>query len=284
MKTDGVPTDRYALIGYPVSHSRSPFIHGMFAAATDQNMLYQLIEVLPGRVTDDIRSFFDLGGKGLNVTVPYKGAAADTVDILTTRASDAHAVNTIFRDDSGALVGDNTDGVGLTRDLEENLNLTLAGQNILILGAGGATHGVLGPLLDRKPSAICIANRTLERAAELAARYLGKGHIHVSGFHNIGRGPFDLIINATSAGLSGDIPPLPPEIIHSQTICYDMSYKSGGTPFTTWAQEHGVAMAHQGLGMLVEQAAEAFFIWRGIRPNTEPVLRALRENTPAKTL
>lgn len=277
MKNEDTQSDRYALIGHPVSHSRSPFIHGMFAAATAQHMRYELIEVLPDRVADDIQAFFAHGGKGLNVTVPHKEIAADTVDILTTRASDAHAVNTIFRDESGALIGDNTDGVGLTRDLEENLNLTLAGANILILGAGGATRGVVGPLLDRKPSRLCIANRTLERAADLAARHLRKGHIHISGFHNIARGPFDLIINATSAGLSGATPPVSTEVIHRQSVCYDMSYKSGGTPFTIWAQEQGAAMAHQGLGMLVEQAAEAFFIWRGIRPDTAPVLRALRD-------
>jgi len=277
MKNEDTQSDRYALIGHPVSHSRSPFIHGMFAAATAQHMRYELIEVLPDRVADDIQAFFAHGGKGLNVTVPHKEIAADTVDILTTRASDAHAVNTIFRDESGALIGDNTDGVGLTRDLEENLNLTLAGANILILGAGGATRGVVGPLLDRKPSRLCIANRTLERAADLAARHLRNGHIHISGFHNIARGPFDLIINATSAGLSGATPPVSTEVIHRQSVCYDMSYKSGGTPFTIWAQEQGAAMAHQGLGMLVEQAAEAFFIWRGIRPDTAPVLRALRD-------
>jgi shikimate dehydrogenase len=277
MKNEDTQSDRYALIGHPVSHSRSPFIHGMFAAATAQHMRYELIEVLPDRVADDIQAFFARGGKGLNVTVPHKEIAADTVDILTTRASDAHAVNTIFRDESGALIGDNTDGVGLTRDLEENLNLTLAGANILILGAGGATRGVVGPLLDRKPSRLCIANRTLERAADLAARHLRNGHIHISGFHNIARGPFDLIINATSAGLSGATPPVSTEVIHRQSVCYDMSYKSGGTPFTIWAQEQGAAMAHQGLGMLVEQAAEAFFIWRGIRPDTAPVLRALRD-------
>jgi shikimate dehydrogenase len=279
MIPDAAAPDRYALIGHPVGHSRSPFIHGMFAAATSQNMRYQLIDVAPERAAEKIHEFFASGGKGLNVTVPHKELAADTVHSLTARAAEAHAVNTIYRDADGTLSGDNTDGIGLVRDLTQNLGIPLEGRRILILGAGGATRGVLGPLFESRPESLHIANRTIERAADLAARFLKRGFIQVSGFEDLPAHHFDLVINATSAGLNGDMPQVSPTAIGAETICYDMSYGSGGTPFTHWARSRGAAMCYQGLGMLVEQAAESFFIWRGVRPETAPVLTALRSHT-----
>jgi len=269
----GPPPDRYALVGHPVSHSWSPFIHGMFARATLQNMQYRLIDVLPERFRAEAVQFFVDGGKGLNVTIPHKRAAAELVNELTPRADEAEAVNTIYAKPSGELVGDNTDGVGLVIDLEDNLGLTLAGKRMLILGAGGATRGIVGPLLASLPAGLAIANRTPARALELARDF--KGPIVASGFDTLEPRVFDLVINATAAGLSGEVPPVTPAIIGPATICYDLAYAPGSTPFTRWAIAHGAAAAHKGWGMLVEQAAESFLVWRGIRPQTRHVLELL---------
>jgi shikimate dehydrogenase len=271
----GTAPDRYALMGHPVSHSWSPFIHGMFARATAQNMQYRLIDVTPERFRSDAVQFFLDGGRGLNVTIPHKQAAAELVNDLTARAEEAAAVNTIMSNSDGELVGDNTDGVGLVTDLEQNLALALAGQRILLLGAGGATRGVLGPLLERRPALVAVANRTLERAVRLVEAFRDRGLLLATGFADIEPVPFDLIINATSASLAGTVPPLPAATIGPQTVCYDMAYARGDTPFTRFALEHGAGAAHCGFGMLVEQAAEAFFVWRGVRPPTAPVLAAL---------
>jgi shikimate dehydrogenase len=267
--------DRYALMGHPVSHSWSPFIHGMFARAAMQNMQYRLIDVPPERFRPEALQFFVDGGKGLNVTVPHKQAAAELVNELTPRAMQARAVNTIKVTQSGELLGDNTDGVGLVVDLEDNLQLPLAGRRILILGAGGATSGVLGPLLARGPAVIAIANRTLARASALAAYFAAAGKVVASGFDQVEEAPFDLVINATSASLQGELPPLPAAAVNAATVCYDMAYAKGDTPFTRWAQQRGAAAAHQGWGMLVEQAAAAFLVWRGIRPPTRHVRELL---------
>jgi len=272
------PPDRYALMGHPVSHSWSPFIHGMFARATQQHMQYRLIDVEPDRFRAEAVQFFLAGGSGLNITVPFKQPAAELVNEMTPRAAEARAVNTIHANPSSELVGDNTDGVGLVIDLEENLRLPLEGRRVLILGAGGATRGALGPLLARRPAVVAIANRTLARAAELAAEFAPKGPIAVSGFETVEPRPFDLIINATSASLDGAVPPLPQALIGTATVCYDMAYGKGDTPFTRWAREHGAAASYKGWGMLVEQAAEAFLVWRGIRPQTRHVLELLTAN------
>jgi shikimate dehydrogenase len=267
--------DRYALMGHPVSHSWSPFIHGMFARAAMQQMQYRLIDVSPERFRPEALQFFVDGGKGLNITVPHKQAAAELVNELTPRAMQARAVNTIKVTQSGELLGDNTDGIGLVVDLEDNLQLPLAGRRILILGAGGATSGVLGPLLARGPAVIAIANRTLARASALAAYFAAAGKVVASGFDQIEEAPFDLVINATSASLQGELPPLPAVVVNAATVCYDMAYAKGDTPFTRWAQQRGAAAAHQGWGMLVEQAAAAFLLWRGIRPPTRLVRELL---------
>lgn len=283
-KPGSPPPDRYALMGHPVSHSWSPFIHGMFARQTGQNMQYRLIDVPPDRFRSAAIQFFIDGGKGLNVTVPHKQAAAEFVNELTPRAARAHAVNTVrVKPGTNELVGDNTDGIGLVIDLVENLHVPLEGARLLLLGAGGATRGVLAPLLERRPARLVIANRTVSRAAELAGEFGALGPVEGCGFDAIEPTPFDLVINATSAGLHGDLPPLPPAVVGPRTVCYDMSYSKDDTPFTRWARERGAAAAHKGWGMLVEQAAEAFAIWRGVRPSTRPVLDLLTSGAVDRT-
>ena len=267
----------YALFGFPVHHSWSPFIHGMFARQTGQDMVYRLQESPPAQFRHDVLDFFfEQGGCGANVTVPHKRAAADLVNELTPRAQRADAVNTIIRRDN-ELVGDNTDGVGLIRDLTHNLRLPLQRPRVLILGAGGAARGALGPLLALQPSALVIANRNAARATELADEFADVGEISATSFEALEPvAPFDLVINATSASLKGEVPVIPARAIGPDTACYDMAYGVGETPFTQWALGQGAKTVAQGWGMLVEQAAEAFFLWRGVRPETPPVLAALR--------
>jgi len=270
-------SDSYALFGFPVHHSWSPFIHGLFARQTGQDMTYRLHESPPEQFRHEVLDFFfEQGGNGANVTVPHKRAATDLVNELTPRAQLADAVNTILRRD-GELIGDNTDGVGLVTDLTRNLRLQLASPRILLLGAGGAARGALGPLLELKPSTLVIANRTAERAIELAREFSEFGEVSGAAFDGVEPlEAFDLIVNATSASLKGEVPPVPPRAVDQDTMCYDMAYGIGETPFTQWARDRGVTRVAQGWGMLVEQAAEAFYVWRGVRPETPPVLEALR--------
>ena len=274
-----VTIDRYALVGHPVQHSWSPFIHGMFAKQTGRDLQYRLIDAAPADFERVVREFFAEGGKGLNVTVPHKQAGAELVDVLTPRAERAGAVNTLSWAAGGGLSGDNTDGAGLIADLEDNVKLSLAGRRILVLGAGGATRGVLGPLLDAKPATLCIANRTEERASELAERFADAGPISGCRFEVIPEGPYDLVINATSASLSGEVPPLPDHCLGPDTIAYDMAYAKDQTAFTRHASAHGVRRTYLGWGMLVEQAAEAYLVWRGIRPQTGHVYALLTAGT-----
>jgi shikimate dehydrogenase len=269
--------DSYALFGFPVYHSWSPFIHGLFARQTGQDMTYRLRETPPEQFRHDVLDFFfEQGGRGANITLPHKRAAADMVNELTPRAQLADAVNTVLRRD-GELIGDNTDGVGLVTDLTQNLRLTLKSPRILMLGAGGAARGALGPLLELQPSTLVIANRTADRAIELAGEFSGLGEVSGAAFDGVEPlEPFDLVINATSASLKGEVPPIHSHAVDAGTTCYDMAYGIGETPFTQWARDRGVTRVAQGWGMLVEQAAEAFFVWRGVRPQTPPVLEALR--------
>jgi shikimate dehydrogenase len=270
-------SDSYALFGYPVNHSWSPFIHGLFARQTGQDMTYRLRETPPEQFRHDLLDFFfEQGGRGANVTLPHKRTAADMVNELTPRAQLADAVNTVLRRD-GELIGDNTDGVGLVADLTQNLRLRLKSPRILLLGAGGAARGALGPLLELEPSTLVIANRTADRAIELAGEFSAFGAVSGAAFDGVEPlEPFDLVINATSASLKGEVPPIQPHAVDANTTCYDMAYGIGETPFTQWARDRGVTRVAQGWGMLVEQAAEAFFAWRGVRPQTPPVLEALR--------
>ena len=265
----------YGLFGYPVQHSWSPFIHGMFAKQTGQDMEYRLFESPPERFRSEVLEFFRTGGSGVNVTVPHKRAATDLVNELTPRAQVADAINTIVRRHE-SLVGDNTDGAGLLADLTRNLRLNLSSPRILLLGAGGAARGVLGPLLELKPRLLVVANRTAERAIEVAEDFAYLGPVSGCEFAKLENQRFDLIVNATSASLRGDVPAIPAGVVDSLTTCYDMAYGSGDTAFVTWAKARGAGRAEQGWGMLVEQAAEAFFLWRRVRPDTAPVLAALR--------
>ena len=273
----GTP-DQYGVVGHPVAHSWSPFIHGMFAKTTAQNLVYRMFDISPPNFRGEILRLFTSGVRGLNVTLPHKQAAAELVNELTPRAARAQAVNTIAFFEDTTLLGDNTDGLGLVSDLERNLQVELADKRVLILGAGGAVRGVLGPLLDRDVREILIANRTPVKARKLAAEFADLGQIAGCGFSEVRGQPFDLIINATSASLQGEMPELPPGLVGEQTLCYDMAYGRGDTPFTLWAKSLHAARATKGWGMLVEQAAESFLLWRGIRPNTRSVLEALSQH------
>jgi shikimate dehydrogenase len=267
--------DQYGVFGHPVNHSLSPFIHGLFARETGEAMSYRPFDVKPEDFRERVQEFFAQGGRGLNITLPHKIAAVEVVQELTARAAHAAAVNTLAVKGDGIL-GDNTDGAGLVRDLCDNLGLVITNRRLLVVGAGGATRGVLAPLLGLEPTVVVIANRTPERAEALAAAFSDLGVTQGLGFDQV-EGAFDLIINATSASLSGAIPPLPEGVIGTQTVCYDLAYGRSATAFVRWAHSKGCARALQGLGMLVEQAAESFRLWRGVRPATARVLDALRE-------
>jgi shikimate dehydrogenase len=267
--------DQYGVVGHPIAHSWSPFIHGMFAKSTAQNLVYRLFDIPPDNFRREALRLFASGVRGLNVTLPHKQAAAELVNELTPRAERAQAVNTIAFFEDTSLLGDNTDGLGLLADLERNLGISLADKRVLILGAGGAVRGVLGPLLERDLRALVIANRTPDRARKLAAEFADLGQVSGCGFADVDGPPYDLIVNATSASLHGDMPDMPVGLVDEGTVCYDMAYGRGHTPFTLWAKSLHAGRATKGWGMLVEQAAESFLLWRGIRPDTQPVLQAL---------
>ena len=267
--------DRYGLVGHPVEHSRSPFIHTLFARQTGENLTYELIDAAPAGLETAVRGFGAAGGKGLNITVPHKEAAFALVDEASAAAKAAGAVNTIGID-GGRLRGDNTDGIGFIRDVTENHDQPLDGRTVLMLGAGGAARGIVGPILEQGPAELVIGNRNRERAERLAAHFGDPRNLRVVAFDELPALPaFDVVVNATSAGLRGETPPFPGSLVGPGTFCYDLVYSRHDTPFVVWARDHGAASAIQGWGMLVEQAAESFFIWRGVRPVTAPILRQL---------
>lgn len=267
--------DRYAVFGNPIGHSKSPLIHRQFADQTGEELSYEALlaplEDFPGFAREFFRA-----GLGANVTVPFKEQAFALADSLSARAQRAGAVNTLKKLEDGSLLGDNTDGAGLVRDLRVNNAVTLKGQRILLLGAGGAVRGVLQPLLAEQPESLVIANRTVEKAEQLASEFADLGPVVASGFDWIDA-PVDLIINGTSASLAGELPPIAPSLIKpGHTVCYDMMYGKDMTAFNRWASEQGAARTLDGLGMLVEQAAEAFYVWRDVRPTSQIVLAELR--------
>ncbi|HYQ40055.1 MAG TPA: shikimate dehydrogenase [Pseudomonas sp.] len=272
--------DRYCVFGNPIGHSKSPLIHQMFAAQTGEALSYEALLAPLDGFAAFAREFF-AAGRGANVTVPFKEEAFRLADELSQRAARAGAVNTLKKLDDGRLLGDNTDGAGLVRDLTVNAGLQLAGQRILLLGAGGAVRGVLEPLLAERPAELVIANRTVSKAEELARLFADLGPVLACGFDWIDA-PVDLIVNGTSASLAGELPPIAPSLIRpGHTVCYDMMYAKEPTAFNRWAAGHGAARTLDGLGMLVEQAAEAFFVWRGVRPDSAPVLAELRRRLAA---
>lgn len=270
------PPDRYAVMGTPIAHSKSPRIHALFAKQTGQRIVYTAIQVDHGGFKQAVGNFQASGGKGLNVTVPFKREAWELVNERSARAQRAGAVNTIAFRAKGMLFGDNTDGTGLIRDLCGNSGATISGKRVLVLGAGGAVRGVLGPLMEERPAAIVIANRTVDRAVGLALEFGALGPVSGCGFDALAGQQFNMGINGTSSSLQGELPPLPDDLLTSDALCYDLMYGAQPTAFMRWAQQHGAAKVQDGLGMLVEQAAEAFFIWRGVRPDTAPVIAQLR--------
>jgi len=269
--------DRYAVVGNPVAHSKSPLIHAEFARQTGQDIEYgRLLAPLDG-FRQTALGFRSAGGKGLNVTLPFKLEAFALAEVRTARALDAQAVNTL-KFEPVSISGDNTDGVGLLRDIEINLRFPLAGLRILLMGAGGAAQGVLAPLLAAHPARLVIANRTLDKAEQLAQRVAGRcadTHVRASGYEALAGEYFDLVVNATSASLQDAVPDLPAGVFASGSLAYDMMYGQGGTPFLQQAQARGASRLADGIGMLVEQAAESFYVWRGVRPDTAPVIELL---------
>ncbi|MEM1112886.1 MAG: shikimate dehydrogenase [Pseudomonadota bacterium] len=269
-------TARYAVFGNPIKHSRSPAIHAAFASQCAQDLQYRAVKVELEQFAAAAGRFFGDGGAGLNVTVPFKGDAFDFADERTERAERAGAVNTLVRREDGSVLGDTTDGVGIVRDMIVNLGWTVRDQRLLIVGAGGAVRGVLESLLREKPRELLIVNRTADKAAALAERFAGLGRLEGGGMDLLAGRDFDLLINASSAGLSGEAPALSGDILTERSCCYDMIYGADPTPFMRWAAHHAAWAVADGLGMLVEQAAESFYLWRGLRPETRPVINEQR--------
>lgn len=272
--------DLYAVVGNPISHSKSPRIHSLFARQTGEPVEYTAIQAPLDDFAGTVRNFFAGGGQGLNVTVPFKEQAWSLADRRTPEAEKAGAANTLYRDGEGLLTADNTDGKGLVTDLIRNHNVKLQGKRLLVLGAGGAVRGVLGPLMASGPAAITVANRTVSKAQALVELFRDEAAgvaFEAYGF-TVPAEPFDVIINGTSASLQGDLPPLSPNVIGADTVVYDMMYSLTTTTFNQWALDQGAHRVYDGLGMLVEQAAEAFRIWRGIRPQTSAVMDELRND------
>lgn len=268
--------DRYAVFGNPIGHSKSPFIHTLFARQTNQDMDYTAELAPVDGFVAAANQFFAQGGKGCNVTVPFKEDAYQYATRLTERAKLAGAVNTLKKLDDGILLGDNTDGEGLVQDLLQ-YQVPLKDSRILLIGSGGAARGVIKPLLDQQPSSITITNRTFAKAQTLAEIFASYGDVKAVEMSEINQ-PYDVIINSTSASLDGKLPEISPLIFTPHSVSYDMMYGAGLTKFNQWAVEHGCGHAYDGLGMLVGQAAESFMLWRGLRPGIRQILRELRRN------
>ncbi len=266
-------TDAYVVFGNPISHSKSPLIHAAFANQSGQDMVYAARLAPLDGFREAVLSFQAEGGRGANVTVPFKEQAFALAKARSERAEKAGAVNTLKFEPDG-MFGDNTDGAGLVRDLASNLGVDLAGKRILLMGAGGAARGVILPLLEQRPQTLFIANRTPDKAVILARDFAGGQRPVFAGGYNDLSAPFDIVINATAASLAGDLPPLPEDIFAEGALAYDMMYGKD-TPFLAFARARQAKTA-DGLGMLVEQAAESFYLWRGVRPDTGPVIRMLR--------
>ncbi len=267
--------DRYAVVGNPIHHSRSPEIHALFAAQSGEKIEYSRMLSTPETFNDDVHHFFVNGGQGLNITVPFKEKAYALARATSDRAKLAGAVNTLLPGRHGGLFGDNTDGAGLLTDFVA-AGWKIPGKKLLVIGAGGAVRGVLQPLLSCRPASIVVANRTVAKAGVLAQLFSRSGNVEARGLDELAGRQFDLVINCTSASLGGDVPEVPASIFSGGALAYDMVYQSGLTPFLQWAQNHGASEVRDGLGMLVGQAAESFFLWRGVTPDIAPVIAQLR--------
>jgi shikimate dehydrogenase len=273
-----VTVDRYAVIGNPIAHSKSPIIHTSFAKATAQKLTYERLLAPIDGFAATVERFSAQGGKGLNVTIPFKLEAFALARQKSARAESAGAVNTlVWRGDH--WFGDNTDGAGLLRDLLVNLGEAIAGRDVLVFGAGGAARGILQPLLAQAPRRVVIANRTHARGVELAARFAATGPVTSLEPAALAGSRFDIVFNATSIGLNAQVPRdlWPERLFAEDALAYDLVYANQATPFMRWAAEQGAAKTADGLGMLIEQAAESFLLWRGVRPQTAPVFALLRE-------
>lgn len=268
-------TDLYAVIGNPIGQSKSPRIHAEFARQLEQDLRYEAILAPRDGFRATVAAFRAAGGKGLNVTVPFKLEAFALATERTERAEQAGAVNTL-KFDGEAVLGDNTDGAGLIWDISERLRFGVRGRRVLLMGAGGAAHGVLLPLLKQAPALLAIANRTVAKAIALARQFAAFGKVEGGDYAALAGHPFDLVLNATSASLAGELPPLPPDVFAPGALAYDMVYANAPTRFLAYAREHGAAQLADGLGMLVAQAAESFLLWRGLRPDIGPVIEMLR--------
>lgn len=274
-------TDQYAVFGNPILHSKSPAIHRQFAEQTGQDMSYTKQLVAEGEFENAANDFFQKGGKGLNVTVPFKLDAYSFAARLTARARRAGAVNTLALQPDGTVLGDNTDGIGMIHDMQ-NLGWDLRGKRVLVLGAGGAVRGILQPLLEHEPAQVIIANRTLHKAEQLATGFHDAGDITAVTYQQLAGQTFDIVINGTSASLLDENLPLPADLLAQGACCYDMMYDAEPTIFLRWAQAHGAERIADGLGMLVGQAAEAFYLWRQIRPEVVPVINLIRRQLNEK--
>ena len=270
--------DHYAVFGNPISHSRSPQIHTLFAAQTKQSLIYSAVLAEIGKLDQAVHDFLQHNGKGLNVTVPFKEDAWRCATKHSIRALRAGAVNTLKLEDNGDLFGDTTDGTGLVSDLLKNHNVQIKDKDVLIIGAGGAVRGVLEALLEQQPASLLITNRTTRKAVQLAKEFADLGNINGCGLDEINEASFDIVINGTSASLQGKLPPLPDTIFNNNACSYDMMYAAEATPFMQWSAQCGVKNIFDGLGMLVEQAAESFFIWRGVKPETKTVIENIRKS------
>ncbi|WP_428353242.1 shikimate dehydrogenase [Methyloprofundus sp.] len=267
--------DQYSVFGSPIKHSKSPRIHKLFAEQTGQAMQYSAELVPADQFVQTVKGFFTQGGQGINCTVPLKELAWEYADLRTERAELAKAVNTLALQEDGRVLGDNTDGVGLVTDLQNNHQIALKQKRVLILGAGGASRGIILPILQEAPLTLTIVNRTVAKARTLADEFSHKAKINACGYEDLAGQSFDLILNATSASLSNDLPPLAAGILAAGGSCYDLAYANEATAFVRWAREQQARNSLDGLGMLVEQAADAFYLWRGVRPATDPVIQML---------
>ncbi|MGH8547279.1 MAG: shikimate dehydrogenase [Methylococcales bacterium] len=270
--------DHYAVFGHPIGHSKSPRIHSLFAEQTGQTRVkYAARDVPPEQFESRVREFIAQGGKGLNCTIPLKQLAFHIAPEKSSRALQCKAVNTLVVREDGSLFGDNTDGVGLVRDLTNNLKLVLVELDILVLGAGGASRGILKPILDCQPRSLFVANRNAEKARGLVAEFPEYRNLCAGGLQDLDGRKFDLILNATAASLTEQLPDLPDQLLNPYGVCYDLAYASRPTAFVKWGRLHNASISVDGIGMLVEQAAEAFRIWRGVLPDTRPVIKMLEK-------